>query len=336
MTYSVHRGLAGVWLPSDPRRRLLARAAAAVCLAATVASCEQRPTLPPLPQALTLWSGIAPAFTRDLIGRFNQAIPGIQIRLQTTPGGVVVVSALDRGEGDLGLTQSDALYLAYRRGIEGNRYPHRNLRGIAVLWFSQYYVVVRRDSPATRVEDLRGKRVGVIPRGTSGEFSMRILLGAHNMDYTDVEPWFHSTNALMPLLARGEIDAALVVYPGVPPALIATNKTTPLRLIPVTRSVTNRLRSEYPFLRPVVIAPDQLAGQVGEVETVGADWLLVCRSQLSESLVYDLTRQLFEDLPALAEKYYEARAIDPYQAAAAPIPLHPGAARYYREREILR
>ena len=87
----------------------------------------------PPAQQLTLWSGIAPEFTNDLIQRFNSALAHTHIDLRTTSGGVVVVSAVDGGQGQLGLAQSDVVYLAYRRGIEHNLYPHKNLRAIAVL-----------------------------------------------------------------------------------------------------------------------------------------------------------------------------------------------------------
>ena len=99
----------------------------------------------------------------------------------------MVVSAVDEGKGDLGLAQSDVVYLAYRRGIEHNLYPHRNLRAIAVLWVNNIYVLVRRDSPFRSINDLKGRRVGVIVPGTSGEFSTRIVLSAHGMSYSDVE-----------------------------------------------------------------------------------------------------------------------------------------------------
>src|SRR5262249_55019697 len=124
----------------------------------------------PRPQELTLWSGIAANFTRDLIDRLNAAHPQTHIRLQTTSGGVVVVSAVDEGRGELGLTQSDVVYIAYRRGIERNLYPHKNLRAIAVLWVNNIYVLVRRDSRFHSITDLRGQRVGIIVPGTSGEF----------------------------------------------------------------------------------------------------------------------------------------------------------------------
>lgn len=207
---------------------------------------------------------------------------------------------------------------------------------MAVLWINNLYVLVHRDSPFRTIEDLRGRRVGVISRGTSGEFSIRIVLGAHGMSYADVVPTFNPHESVVNSLARRELDAAFVVYPFVTPAMVQANSSTPLRLIPVARKVINQLRSEYPFLKPVTVSSDQFAGQLGDVQTVGADWLLVCRSDLSEEHVYQLTKAFFAHLPDLAERYAEAALIDPEEAATAPIPMHPGAARYYREREILR
>ncbi len=126
------------------RRRLGTAAALLVSLCAGACSSG---SAAPQPQQLTLWSGTAAEFTTDLIQRFNSALPQTHIDLQTTSGGVVVVSAVDGGQGHLGLAQSDVVYLAYRRGIERNLYPHKNLRAIAVLWVNNLYVLVRADSP---------------------------------------------------------------------------------------------------------------------------------------------------------------------------------------------
>ena len=314
-------------------RRRLAIATVLVSLCATACSSGAAATQP---QQLTLLSGIAQDFTNDLIQRFNTALPQTHVGLQPTSGGVVVVSAVDSGEGQLGLAQSDVVYLAYRRGIEKNQYPHKNLRAIAVLWVNTFYVLVRKDSRFRSIDDLKGQRVGVIRPGTSGEFSTRIVLGAHGMSYADVQPIFEATDTLMPKLGAGEIDAVFSANPLPLAAARVLSQTVPLRLLPIGRKVTNQLRGSYPFLRPVTIAANQFAGQTDPVETLGAEWLLVCRSDLSEDLVYQLTRAFFEQLPAMAREHGEAALIDPEQAPAAPIPLHAGAARYYREREILR
>ena len=139
------------------------------------------------------------------------------------------------------------------------------------------------------------------------------------MSYADVKPIFEPTDTLMPMLAKGEIDAVFSANPLMVASALTLNQKVPLRQLAIERDVIN-----------------QLPGQDEPTETLGAEWLLVCHNDLSEDLVYQLTRAFFEQLPAMARQHGEAALIDPEQAAAAPIPLHAGAARFYREREILR
>jgi hypothetical protein len=323
------------------RYRLFRRPGAVVRFAGTAlvslcaAACTSGSAAPRTEQ-LKLWSGIAAEFTNDLIQRLNGALPHTHIDLQTTSGGVLVVSAVDSGKGQLGLAQSDVVYRAYRRGIADNLYPHKNLRAIAVLWVNTFYVLVPHESPFRSIRDLKGRRVGIILPGTSGEFSTRIVLNAYGMSYADVKVTFQPTAQIVAKLGTGELDAVFSANPLMLPAARALSETVPLRQLPIDRAVINRLRGSYPFLRPVTVAANQLHGQDRPTETLGAEWLLVCRSDLSEDFVYQLTREFFAQLPALARAHGEAALIDPEQAPATPIPLHAGAARYYREREILR
>src|SRR5215471_21127463 len=188
------------------------RVRSALLLALCTASCAP-PSPPPRPQQLTFWSGIAADFTNDLIRRLNGALPQSHVDVHSSSGGVVVVSAVDQGQGQLGLAQSDVVYIAYRRGIEDNQYPHKNLRAIAVLWINTFYVLVRRDSPFHSISDLKGHRVGVIVPGTSGEFSTRIVLSAYGMSYDDVKPTFQPTTQIVAKLGQGEIDAVFSANP---------------------------------------------------------------------------------------------------------------------------
>jgi len=71
------------------------------------------------------------------------------------------------------------------------------------------------------------------------------------------------------------------------------------------------------------------------IHTIGVDSLLICRKDLDESIVYDLTKHFFEALPALSSSLDALRFMDLDESPATPIPLHDGAARYYRERELL-
>src|SRR5262249_12737106 len=101
-------------------------------------------------------------------------------------------------------------------------------------------------------------------------------------------------------------------------------------------SVVTHIRTQYPFMRAVTIPKNTYAGQSEDITTVGVDNLLICRADLPEQLVYRLTKSLFDSLPDLARTDGAAALMDPDQGPITPIPLHAGAARFYREREILR
>jgi TRAP transporter TAXI family solute receptor len=111
--------------------------------------------------------------------------------------------------------------------------------------------------------------------------------------------------------------------------------TVGIRLLPVEPDAVARIRADYPFFKPVVIPTGTYRGLERDLPTVGVDNLLVCRVGLDEELVYQMTRVFFNQLPALVRAHVAARQVSREQGPATPIPLHPGAARYYREQGLL-
>jgi TRAP transporter TAXI family solute receptor len=156
------------------------------------------------------------------------------------------------------------------------------------------------------------------------------------MSYSDFKPSFQRLPVSVKQLQEGTLDAIVIAIPTPNFARTADAlRQIGVRTISLDRAIVEQLQAEYPFLRPARVPASQLWGQRNDLETVGADALLVCHQQLPEDLVYRLTRELFAALPKLAETHTDAAEVDPDLAATTPIPLHPGAARYYREREIL-
>ena len=132
-------------------------------------------------------------------------------------------------------------------------------------------------------------------------------------------------------LSSGKLDAIFVLsrYPvdNVSGALERGSHLLPLAGAPI-----EQLHREYPFFRPMLIAGGAYPKQSLPVRTIGVHSLLLCRVDLDEGLVYRLTKALFQ---SLAEQSNELLwSVDLDRAAATPIPLHAGAARYYREREL--
>lgn len=267
---------------------------------------------------------------------YSATIPGVNASAQSTVASVFNVQAIQQGKADVAFTQGDVAYFAYKRGTEADPNPHVKLRGMAVLYVNTVQIVVRRDSDIHSVPDFRGKRVGVGAPASGTEVAARIVIEGHGLKYSDVRPDFLSFSEVAAQMQDRTLDGGFIVSSYPVSAITDASMTVGIRLLAIDRAAIDRIRAQYPFFKPVVIPRDTYRGQVADIETLGVDNLLVCREDLPEELVYQLTKAFFEALPELAGTHVAAKGIDPEQGPATPIPLHPGAARYYRERELLR
>ena len=300
-----------------------------------VAACT-RPGVQPV-QQITFVSASSPGFARGLVEHFNETLPFTHVSLRLLRGGAAaVVADLRTGTSQFGIAQqADAVYMAYRHGVAGDPTPYVNLRGVAVLWRNVLTVVVQSDGHYRSVTDLKGKRVGIFPAGTATEFLSRALLRAYGMTYADVQAVFDANSGT--LMENGELDAAIFVAPVLPDPIVAGLKEkNHLKVLSLPRSIINELLKTQPFLHPAVMSESDWPNRSGELDTVGIDALLVCRDDMADEVVYEFTKEFFAALPILATNNLEATNVDVEKAPATPIPLHSGAARYYREREVLK
>ena len=295
-------------------------------------SCSDPPAPPPEPITFSLGTNVD--FARALIAHYNSSLSSLHVSENITYGAFVVVAAVQNGLGDLGIAQVDAVYQAYRYGVDGDRKPHTQLRGMAVLGMNAIHVIVGRNSPILSIGDLRGKRVGLLEPGTSSEYVARILLGAHGMSYPDIQPVHQLFPHSLTQVKEGFLDA-IIVAASLDSFRLELERAE-VRSLSVDSAVIRDIQMSYPFLRPVDISTRELWGQDDAVRTLGADAVLVCRDGLPEETVYQLVKELFAILPALARIYPDAARVVPDLASTTPIPLHAGAARFYREQEILR
>jgi TRAP transporter TAXI family solute receptor len=304
-----------------------------VCL--TSAACA-KPAAHPI-QEFTFLTASSPAFARGLVEHYNSTVPFVHVSMGPyLSGASAVVSDLRSGAGQIGIAQqADAVYLAYRHGVEGDPVPYVNLRGVAVLWRNLLTVVVQRGGHYRSMTDLKGKRVGIFPAGTATEFLSRALLRAYGMTYADVQPVFDVTSARM--IVNNELDAAIFVVPTLPePIASGLKEDGHLSVLSIPHSIISELLRAQPFLHPAQMSASDWPNRSGDLESVGIDALLVCRDDLADDLVYQFAKELFAALPMLAKNNPEAANVDVETAPATPIPLHSGAARYYREREVLK
>jgi TRAP transporter TAXI family solute receptor len=137
-------------------------------------------------------------------------------------------------------------------------------------------------------------------------------------------------------MADGRLQAMFVVG-GYPAEAVRTAMTGGRAyLVPIDGPAADRLRARSGYLYAALVPAGAYPAQPASVRTVGIQNLLVANRDLEEQIAYELTKQFFVALPKLAALVSSLRQMDVHRASATSIPLHDGAARYYRERELFR
>ena len=296
---------------------------------------EPEPRRTPLTFATGRRGFNADHFGTGLIKAYSTALPDLDFSIHPDRGGSFAnVQNLRRGTADIGFAQADTAYLAYKRSSAEFR---AQLRGMAVLNVATLQLLVRTDSEIRSVSQFRGRRLSVgIPGGPS-EVAARIILEAYGLTPNEVHFQPHDDLTLSEIARRVQDKATDV---GIVSTTLPVNTvpTAPneagIELVSLDPDKIKLIRSDYPFYEPIVIPPNTYGNQRTAITTIGARRLLICRDTLPEELVYRLTKAFFEALPGLRDHHPAAQFIDAEQGLASPIPLHAGAARYYREREL--
>lgn len=299
-----------------------------------------KPSPPPKPQiSVRIATGLPGMTFKDLgetlAAAYSRVLPDIKFTLVETEGSVSNLASLQAQTADLGLALADVAYMGYNGHISEVRAPTRTIRGIAVLHPSTVHVLVSRRSRIASMSDLKGHRLGVGPAGSGTAVTSAILLRAFGVRPDEVHqqtlPFLDATDALI----RGDLDAVFIAAAD-PVSAVRRAIQSGARLLDITGPIVEQLRVEYPFLRPATIPAGTYPEQAQSIHTVQVDVLLLCREELDDVLVHRLTNALFEVLPELTSIRSYLKLMDLRRAPATPIPLHPGAAWYFREQELLR
>jgi TRAP transporter TAXI family solute receptor len=296
---------------------------AGLCLAASSCS-DAAETLPAPPTPLRL----SRTNETDLHNALSR-IPDVKVEI-VSEGGSSITSLLDLKNEKTNLTGTlaDVAYLAYAGQLEEMTEPFDQLRGMAVTGLNTMHLLVGRNARVETLRDLKGLRVSLgAPGSSTAHITLRMFqnLGiARNQFHGERIP----NSEIVSRLNNGDIDAAFSGFAPPNATVIAAMKAG-ARLIPIDGPVIEEMRTRYPYLKRTLIPRGTYPNQPEPIRTLGVDTLLVCRADLDDDLVYRFLDAYFATRPAMTPPNLD-------RAPATPIPLHPGAARYYRQRELSR
>jgi hypothetical protein len=257
---------------------------------------------------------------------------GVILSARTSDGAADNLRMVNQGLVDSGFADGDVIAAAVAR--EGAfRRPARHLRVIAALFPEEAHLVVAAKSNIRTVADLRGKRVYPGPQNSGALVRTRAILAAYRVRVREIT----SADSAAQLMKDGKIDAYFTVA-GVPLDSVQDLLVHHVaRLVPIDGEGRDRLIRMVPQLSTATIAAGAYPG-TGAIETVATRAYWVTRDGEADPLIYGMTRALFNpaNRDALAASHPSARAIELDSAADnPPAPLHPGAARFYREKNKL-
>jgi len=266
---------------------------------------------------------------------YGDKIPGARTQVQSTKASVENLNLLQQGKGEMAFALGDSVQLAWEGNADaGFKGKLDKLRGIAGIYPNYIQIVASKESGITSLADLKGKSLSVGAPKSGTELNARAIFGAAGMSYDDLGkteylPFAESVE----LIKNRQLDATLQSA-GLGVASIKDLATSlDIQVVAVPPDIIAKLGAPY---LAATIPAGTYNGQTADVPTAAVVNYLVTNADVPEETVYQMTKQLFENLPDLAAAHNAAKAIKLKEALTGmPVPLHPGAERYYKENGLM-
>ena len=267
---------------------------------------------------------------------YGEVLPDAKISVQSTKASAENVNLLQAGRGEVGLALGDAVSDAYKGNAEaGFSKPLDKLRAIGAMYPNFIQIVASKESGIKTLADLKGKRVSVGAPKSGTELNARAVFKGAGMSYDDFSkveylPFGESVE----LMKNRQLDATLQSAGLGVASLRDLSTSIDIVVVSVPAEVVEKIGD--PAYQADVIPAGTYTGQAEDVPTVAIRNILVTHSEVDEEAVYGMTKAMFENLDALIAAHASAKGIKLETAAKnLPLPLHPGAERYYKEAGAL-
>ncbi|NGN99738.1 TAXI family TRAP transporter solute-binding subunit [Grimontia sp. S25] len=265
---------------------------------------------------------------------------GIRCSVESTGGSIYNINTIRAGELDMGIAQSDWQFHAYNGSSKfQDQGAYKDLRAVFSVHPEPFTVVARADSGVKTFDDLKGKRVNVGNPGSGQRGTIEVLMEEMGWTMDDFKQVSELKAAEQSkALCDNKIDA--MVYTVGHPSGAIQEATTACDsvIVEVNNAASNKLVSDNDYYRTATIPGGMYRGNDGDVQTFGVGATFVSSAEVPEEVIYNVTKAVFENFddfrrlhPAFANLKKEEMVSDGLSA-----PLHPGAAKYYKEVGLIK
>ncbi|MFD1383395.1 TAXI family TRAP transporter solute-binding subunit [Rhodanobacter aciditrophus] len=272
-----------------------------------------------------------------------------KVKLEPTIGmSISAINSAGSGE-NIKLMREDEAQLSILQGLYGawawegegrmaNEGPQKNLRSITMLWQNVEQFVVKSDyvksGTITDMNNLASEKFSIGTKNSGTEGSGLTLLNNMDIAVDDLDMAYMGYAASADALQNGTIDG-MNIPSGVPTSAITRAYAAlgnDITVLDFSDEQIAQANGNYQLWTRFEIPANTYPGQTKAINTIAQPNFLAVRDDMSEEDVYQLTKTIYENLPFLNGIHKATKAMSIEKAIAGlPVPLHPGAARYYRE-----
>ena len=264
----------------------------------------------------------------------------IRATVEATGASVANAQLVGAGEVDFALLQNDIAFYAYN-GVtlpvfKGK--PVRNMVGVFTIYPELVHIVATHASGVRSIKDLKGKRVVLGPPGSGTEQNALQTLEVYGIKESDLARSERlDAGAAADQLKEGHADVAFFTTGLGSAVIVDLFNSGKVVMVPIDPVPGEALRKTYLFYTLEKIPANTYRGQEYQALTPGVMAMMVARRDLPDDLVYKFTRAIFEDLAQFHSAHAAAKSLTLQTAQnGMPLPLHPGAERFYREKGMVR
>jgi uncharacterized protein len=267
------------------------------------------------------------------IGKIITDNTNAQITPQTSGASAENMETLRAGEAEIAFSQTDiaAYALEGKEMFKGK--PIDNILAIGSIYPETVQLVTTEKSGIKSVEDLKGKSVSVGAPGSGAYINAMQILDIHGLTSDDIKAQNLSFDESTDGIQSGNIDAAFVTAGTPTGAVEALSAQNDVVIIPLADDKIQSLIDKYPYY-----AEDKVASGTynikSDVNTVAVKAMLVVSKDLDETLVYDMTKSLYENTDKITHAKGEFITPETALEGLGNMELHPGAAKYFEEKGV--
>ena len=260
----------------------------------------------------------------------------------TSAGSGENVDMLQKGEVNFAILQGLFGSMAWQGKAKYEGAAKKNLRSISMLWQNVEQFTIKNDYAKTGnimdLKNLYGERFAIGGRSSGSRVSAETIMSSLDIDFNKMNVQYLGYTPSSTALQDGKVQG--MNTPSGPPTSAVTNAfasigNDKIKVLDFNEKNLKAINDNYPVWTPFNIKAGTYPGQTKDINTIAQPNLLVVTKDTPEETVYLLTKTIYENLPFLNSVHKATKAMSLDKAIAGlPMPLHPGAARFYKEKGI--